>query len=408
MITLNKKTSTELFESKQPALQGQEGGRIHYLDNLRAYAMLLGVVFHGSLAYSPLSHNVWLTADMQKSTLIDVVAWCTHLFRMPIFFLIAGYFAFFLLEKRGLKEMMKNRAKRILVPFVLFLPIIMISTFMIAGMAVKTVANQPPLLQAIGYIMSHPESAQGPVRTMHLWFLYILLYMYIVAILFYKKRWPEAINRWINRNVFLFLVLCQLFAGLSLITKAKPHPSPESLIPELWAFGFYGLFFLLGCYIYRNYGLIEQFARYRKTLLISGLLAYSGYYFLLPGPISLQEAMEATSNIEVTFHQVVCSLLEGIAAVNLTLGLLIVGKKYLNHKSRISRYIADSSYWVYLIHLPVLIYIQFMLIDKELNLWIKFFISCGATVFIGIGSYALLVRWTPIGALLNGKRKSIL
>ena len=41
----------------------QAGDRIHAMDNLRALAMLAGVVFHAALAYSPLMHMIWPPAD---------------------------------------------------------------------------------------------------------------------------------------------------------------------------------------------------------------------------------------------------------------------------------------------------------------------------------------------------------
>ena len=41
----------------------EANARFHYMDNLRALAMLTGVVFHGALAYSVLAHPFWPTAD---------------------------------------------------------------------------------------------------------------------------------------------------------------------------------------------------------------------------------------------------------------------------------------------------------------------------------------------------------
>ena len=47
--------------------------RFHYMDNLRALAMLSGVVFHAALAYSPLLHPYFPTADRAQSPALD---WC--------------------------------------------------------------------------------------------------------------------------------------------------------------------------------------------------------------------------------------------------------------------------------------------------------------------------------------------
>ena len=66
--------------------------RLYYFDNLRALAMIAGVFFHAALAYSPMSHNIWLSADIEQSIIVDWISWFTHLFRMPLFFVIAGFF----------------------------------------------------------------------------------------------------------------------------------------------------------------------------------------------------------------------------------------------------------------------------------------------------------------------------
>lgn len=69
------------------------------------------------------------------------------------------------------------------------------------------------------------------------------------------------------------------------------------------------------------------------------------------------------------------------------------------------RFMADSSYWIYIIHVPLLFALQYQLMDQEWNWLSKFVVSLGLTLIIGVASYVLLVRWTPIGWMLNGKKK---
>jgi len=96
---------------------------------------------------------------------------------------------------------------------------------------------------------------------------------------------------------------------------------------------------------------------------------------------------------------------ESITAVSMTWVCLIAGKRWLNQHNKAFRYIADSSYWIYIIHLPVLFIIQFVLLDYEWNLWLELGLCTVLTMVFGLITYALLVRWSPIGWLLNGKRK---
>src|SRR6516225_1545702 len=87
--------------------------RIHYLDNLRALAMLLGVFLHCALAYAYPTQIVWLATDPQSSVLVDASFSFIHLFRMGLFFLISGYFAKLLITRKGLKSFVWNRTVRI-------------------------------------------------------------------------------------------------------------------------------------------------------------------------------------------------------------------------------------------------------------------------------------------------------
>ena len=101
--------------------------RIHALDHLRALAMLAGVAFHAALAYSPLVQPFWPSADRQNSPVIDALIWLPHLVRMPLFFLVSGYFTAWLLAQRGMGGLMRQRVRRILLPLLVALPVLHVS-----------------------------------------------------------------------------------------------------------------------------------------------------------------------------------------------------------------------------------------------------------------------------------------
>ncbi len=60
--------------------------RVHYLDNLRALAMMLGVLLHAGLAYAHPAQAIWIATDTTSSTAVDAGIWFVHLFRMGLFF----------------------------------------------------------------------------------------------------------------------------------------------------------------------------------------------------------------------------------------------------------------------------------------------------------------------------------
>ena len=68
------------------------------------------------------------------------------------------------------------------------------------------------------------------------------------------------------------------------------------------------------------------------------------------------------------------------------------------------RYIADSSYWLYLIHLPLIMALQAATAKLDLPAEVKILIVLGVAFPLMFASYQLMVRRTFIGAILNGRR----
>ena len=159
----------------------QNDDRVHYMDNLRALAMLAGVVFHAALAYSPFVHDLWPTADTGGSAGVDVLAWFGHMFRMPLFFVIAGFFAALLVRKRGIGGMMRNRLARVLLPFVIFLPLVYCSLRWLTAEAASNTRNPSPVLRWIKQITIEQGSLPLAPTVAHLWFLLYLMCFFVLV-----------------------------------------------------------------------------------------------------------------------------------------------------------------------------------------------------------------------------------
>jgi peptidoglycan/LPS O-acetylase OafA/YrhL len=73
-------------------------------------------------------------------------------------------------------------------------------------------------------------------------------------------------------------------------------------------------------------------------------------------------------------------------------------------KTSAIRWLADSSYWLYLAHVPVVIMAQYLVTSLHLPGWIKFLIVLAISLLILMVSYEWLVRYSWIGRLLNGRK----
>lgn len=69
------------------------------------------------------------------------------------------------------------------------------------------------------------------------------------------------------------------------------------------------------------------------------------------------------------------------------------------------RYVADSSYWMYLVHLPIVVWLQVAVAEINAPWWLKLAGVTLATIAIALVTNDLFVRSTFVGALLNGRRR---
>src|SRR5262245_33167878 len=86
------------------------------LDALRAVAMLLGIVLHAALSFFP---SFWVVTDSRQDSDFGIVVSAIHGFRMPLFFVMSGFFSAMLLYRRGRGSLVKHRFKRVFLPLLL-------------------------------------------------------------------------------------------------------------------------------------------------------------------------------------------------------------------------------------------------------------------------------------------------
>ncbi|PAW82394.1 MAG: hypothetical protein B9S27_03085 [Opitutia bacterium Tous-C8FEB] len=109
------------------------------LDVLRGIAMLLGIVLHSLMSFMPCP---WPVQDSRQNDLFFIPVAVIHLFRMPLFFLLSGFFAMFILQKQGVRGMLQHRTRRILLPLLLALiTIVPLSNFLRHGEVNSQVAE---------------------------------------------------------------------------------------------------------------------------------------------------------------------------------------------------------------------------------------------------------------------------
>lgn len=382
--------------------------RLHALDALRATALLLGVVLHAAMSFIPSPvFPLWIVADNQPTPVMAVAFFAIHLFRMATFFLIAGYFAHLLLERRGTWGFAKNRLVRIAGPLVTFWAPVFAGIIACLLWAVWLRNGN-----------SSPPGPPPPAMTVenfpltHLWFLWVLLLFYaallagrgLIGALDRKGRLAADADKAMRLLVTPW-GLPLVAAPLALALYLKPDwfmwfgiPTPDTgLIPNLAATVAFGIAFLLGFLIRRQSDvLLAAIARRWAVYLLLALGLGTASLMLAGGPVPnlLVPPTQSLLNASVYALAVYAS---AFAALGLAL-------RFLSAPRPAFRYLADASYWIYIIHLPVVMALQVLVHDLAWSWPVKMIALVGWTATITLATYELLVRHSFLGRWLNGRK----
>ncbi len=363
--------------------------------------MLLGVFLHAALAYAQPAQTVWLATDRSASVLVDASIWFIHLFRMGLFFFLSGYFAKVVIERKGLGRFVWNRCLRLVIPFVLFYPFLLGAMTVVIIFALSYLEEPRGLMGMIAEAVKDSAGTQKreTLTTMHLWFVYYLVAFSALGALLYKFK-PMRVDVLLRRPVEL--LFCPLLLVPGAMAGGTPMAAPESFVPEWWPFAFYGLFFVSGWQWRGREKGLEVLGPYVWLLLAMGGLLFLGYYTLMP-VLDLKAIVErgATQGLWI---RVLEAYLTAYLSVLLTIVCLLLGQRYLAGKSPLLGFIADSSYCVYLVHLPIAIFLQTLLVPLAWAWPVKLVVVVVGTLVPCLATYVVFVRYTPLGWLLHGKR----
>jgi len=322
---------------------------------------------------------------------------------MPTFFLTAGFFGAMLYRKKGLAETLRNRARRILLPFVIFWPIlyIIVASLMLATAHIMEFGEWGFDLSLV------KDSPKVPLlSTMHLWFLYYLLLFYLALAVILsavrylaqktKLKFTSLFGHSVTFNWGLVLVI--LFTAYLKV----PHPFAEvptglSFIPSFPFALFYGQFFMFGYLLYVRIELLQVLEK-RSWLYLA--LANMAFLVTL---LLIDSEEKGLINVGDTGH-IILSFMFASSHWLFAIGLLGLSLKYLKRENKLFRYFTDASYWIYLTHLIFTILFANILYFVEIPSLMKFVIGVCLTFAICTLSYHYLVRNTAVGVLLNGRR----
>ena len=371
--------------------------RYHAFDALRGSMMLLGVALHSATAYSTFP-DVWWLKDPVTSRWADLFILWVHTFRLPLFFVMSGFFAALLFERRGAGGFLRNRAARLLLPFLLGMAA-MFPFLKLASVYAWFLARDPePWRRLQGWL------ADGrfwrSLEPMHLWFLIVLMMLCAGAL----PAGP-AMRRAMGGAWFARLLERRggwlVWAGATMATLLPMQfgilDTPQSFLPQARVLAAYAVFFAFGWGLYLHREQLGQLRRFGAGAVLAGALC------ALMAAGAVERQMAALPARTEPAHAGT-ALFTALGCWLTLLGLAGIALRRLDGGSPFWRYLSDSAYWVFLFHPPVLVAVQLPMMRLGWPAEVKMLAGLVFAVPVLYLLYDLWVRPGWLGALLNGRR----
>jgi fucose 4-O-acetylase-like acetyltransferase len=379
------------------------------LDNLRVVAMLLGLLLHGVLPFKATNICRYPIADRQQHILADVAYFAIHDFRMQLFFVLAGYAAASLAARKGVRELARNRLRRIVLPMLL--------AVLLAAPVMRALFVGHEVSRADG--LSPEEFARqvwggldlvdwlGP--NFHLWFLYFLTLCYVPLALApalpgrlvraADGAYRRLLGGWWRAPVLAAAVVPVLWGMTDWWIETQ-----QGWIPDPVVYGYYLGFFAFGGMLARHRDLLAGYGRRWPALLtVANLVVLPGMLKLTVTGNWLEEEFGPRSPDWLPAWKAAAIFLGGLYTWLMVEGLVGLFQRHFAGRAGWWSYLSESSYWCYLAGFPVQVALQVLLAESALPLLVKFAVVNGLTVGVLLASYELCVRHTWVGLLLNGK-----
>ena len=364
--------------------------RLHSLDFLRAFALLMGVLLHILMLFlEPFDGS-------EPRFGASVVFIWIHTWRMPLFMLLAGFFTALSLSKRDTGNYAFNRLIRLGVPLLLlwsFIPAI--------DEDASRLFKIPELISYIFYDIPFT------FRLDHLWFLYYLLMFYGVLLLV-KTTVPVIYSFILGFELSLSRVLMVWLPILILLSPLN-KPTGGIIGNDPITFGevnlgsmlFMASFFIIGMQAYKSSKFLENLQRTRFwlpsltifSLIPIGLLVWGG---VKDEPFAFSGLLELW----------IVNSLSGSAALLLVLSIMGLAMHKISSSGHLLRWLVRLSYPIYVFHLMFVIGVSGTLMFFGINDWIVVLLGFASGILFPVIIYYAFISWTPLDWVFNGYKNS--
>jgi len=351
--------------------------RIYFLDNLRTFMILLVVVLHSAITYSPMLENIWSVSDPAKNSGLGLLIIYLDIFVMFVMFFISGYFIPQSLKSKSTWAFIKSKFRRIMLPW-----IVAVFTLIPAYKFIFLYSRGLPQEEWFTYFHLFTRAggnpgyfADNPAQSW-LWFLPVLFLFQLLYVVL-AKTGVFRIKISLKTAVILTFIVGLAYSMIIAILNLKGWFDSPILHFQRERLLIYLMFFLLGSLCYKL-KVFESNRKSKKLYIISNVaLTISLSLFTVVTMNFFYNILDPSRNLFLVSEIVDGMMYYGsviLSAFSFLYILIHLFRFRLNRTGRILAELIKNSYSVYIIHMVVIGVFSLMLLNISMPALVKFII----------------------------------
>lgn len=357
-------------------------GRLIYLDNLRSFALLLGIVFHSAIVYA--ADIQYAIQTQERSSILSYFCYWIHSFRMPMFYMISGFFSAMVVQKKGNKFYLDGRLRRVLVPTLFGL------LFLAPIQYFLMEKSKRPSLDLVDFLIQF--FTKEKFQHSHIWFLVDLFCFSMIYLVLHKWISQLAKGKFVHNftyRFYLLFVICFLFV-LGAHTQFGKGESYFGIFKLTFTYQF--SFFIAGVFCYEWKGILIQTSssRYKPIALFLWALVFS----LLLKEYEINDPLWIYFSYANPWYRSFHIFLWVASPYIWTLFFVDVFVRFGNQDGKLGRYIIEASLPIYLVHHPISLVFAYFVKESSLPVWEKFILHNLVVLSLSFILYELFIQRT--------------
>ena len=353
------------FNENSSKLKTMNQSRVFYINNLRIFLISLVVLHHLAITYGAPGGWFYNESEAGFPEILPMAMFVAtnQAFFMGMFFLISAFFIIPSLERKGIRKFITDRLQRLGIPLLVFYFLLNPLTVFIRN---RFVRGEDPTFGE--YLVNGWARGFGP-----LWFVEALLIFTFILLLFRNIGSIIHISFPGTVTIVLFTLIISILQFIIRIWLPVGWSMPFTNF-QFPFFVQYIFLFVLGIVAYQNKWFDSiSFKTGKQWFLAAQILIFIGFpmLFILGGATET-----GTENFMggIKWQSLGYAVWEQLTGISLIIGLLGLGKKYLNRQGTLAKNLSDSAYGVFVFHAPIIVGISALFVPWGIFPPLKFII----------------------------------